>query len=584
MPHQLFLDADAWADLPAKLMDPVHARIAEANRRALAAVAGIPRKNRLDLPPRLDRPEEPPFSWWERTCRMLLERRTVAWRLGDAAQLAEALADVEELAAREDWQPHDPGGHRLHADLKTGDLAYCCAFALDCLPLSPVLRKAVIARLKADVLAPYLTGIAEGDWWRRAEFNWGPALHGNCGLAALAIRDEEPELSRQVLKEARTGVQWCLDGYRAGGGWVEGMMYHTGHLAQLTDFAAAYLRVTGDDLGVLACGPVAETLETRMAMRLPDGLPANFSGCNDYTLEWFLPQAWWWADRLGRPQWTAFEDSLIKPWYDNHGLFHDVEAFWHRPAGAPARPAPVPPLVHLAGVDWLVWRGNDAWLAVRGGDNGGNHAHRDLGTFLLGFGDERFCTDPGWCILDTHLHSCVTVRGLGQTEAVAPIVRKRSGPGWLYTVVDLSACHPGTLSHHHRHLLLVDDCELIVVDDLLGRRGGRCAARFHLQTTKPAEKIGEGWVLKGRRDVHVVPGACTRMSCDERVDIVEKRPYRTLSWAASYDQPHTLHVWRLAVDAPPAAVVHRDGDLLNIERAGRHWRIELDGLVGGPES
>jgi hypothetical protein len=583
MPHQLFLTADAWQRLPAMLADPLHARIAEGNRQALAAIAAMPRSRRLALPPRLDRPGEP-FAWWERSCRLLLERRTVAWRLGDAAQLAEVLADVEELAARDDWTPHSPGGHALHADLKTGDLAYCCAFALDCLPLPPALRVALIGRLRRDCLEPYLEGVRSGNWWRRAEFNWGPALHGNCGLAALAIRDEEPALSATVLAAAREGVACALEGYRAGGGWVEGLMYHSTHLGHLTDFAAAHHRLTGDDLGVGALHAIAETLDGRMALRLPDGRPASFSGCTEHTIEWFQPQAWWWAQRLGRPEWTAFEDGVLKPWWDAHGLFHDVAAFWYRPAGAAVRAPAVPALVHLAGVDWLAWRGADAWLALRGGDNGGNRANRDLGTFILGWGDERFCTDPGWGVVDTVFHSCVTVRGQAQTEAVAPIVRKRCGPGWVYAVIDLGACHPGSLSHHFRHLLLLDERELLVVDDLLGRRGGRCGARFHLQTALPAEPRGDGWVLRGRREAHVVPDACTHARIDERGDAEAKRPYRTLSWAAACDLPRTLHCWRIAVDAPPSAVVRREGDLLRIERDGRRWRIELDALHGGPEA
>jgi hypothetical protein len=89
-------------------------------------------------------------------------------------------------------------------------------------------------------------------------------------------------------------------------------------------------------------------------------------------------------------------------------------------------------------------------------------------------------------------------------------------------------------------------------------------------------------VLQGKRDVHLVPDASTHARCDERLDLAAKVPYRTLSWAPVCDQPHTLHVWRLAVDAPPAASVHRDGDHLRIARAGRQWTIELDGLVGGP--
>jgi hypothetical protein len=575
MAYQLFLPEAAWLDLPSRLSDPVLARIAADNRRALEAVAVRRGPRRTDVPPHLHEPG-PACPWWERPARMLVERRTVAWRLGDATQLAEAIADVADLVERPDWTPHHAGGHALHADLKTAELAYTAAFALDSLPLPPELRDRVAARLADDCLRPYLAGIAAGDWWARATFNWGPSLHGNCLIGALALRATHPELAQAVIAAARAGLAYAVEALRPGGGWVEGLMYQATHLGHLTDALAACARC-GLDLGLELDALMRDQLESRIALLMPDGRPANFSGCTQETVEWFLPQAWWWAARLRRPDLTAFEDAHIKPWWDAHGVFHDVSAFWLRPVGAVTAPWQTPRTAHLAAVDWLTWRGAEAWLALRGGGPG-NRANRDLGAFLLGWGDQRIAMDPGWGHTATADHTCVLVRGLEQPHASARIVRWRDLPGCFWAVVDLGACHPDTLDHHYRHLLLIDERELLVVDDLRGRAGARCGARWLFQTCLAVEPTADGWRMPAARPVHVRLPAFGGFAVTEHADIERRRPYRTVAWSAAVDAVHEVHPWAIAIDDPPQTACARDGDALVVTRAGRRWRLDLAAL------
>ena len=575
MPFQLFLNEDQWVRLPERLSDPVHARIAAANAQALAAIAVRRGPRRTDVPPRLHEPG-PACPWWERTARLLVERRTVAWRLGDAAQLGEVLADVADLLDRPDWTVGHAGGHPLHADLKTAELAYTAAFALDSLPLPEDLRWRLAQRLVDDCLRPYLAGVAAGDWWRRANFNWGPSLHGNCLIGALAVRETHPEVATAVIAAARTGLHCAVEALRPGGGWIEGLMYAATHLAHLTDALAVCARV-GLDLGLEIDAVVRDQLEGRIAQVMPDGKPANFSGCTDESVEWFLPQAWWWAARLGRPDLTAFEDAHVKPWWDNHGVFHDVSAFWLRSAHAATAPWRTPRTAHLAATDWLTWRGDDAWLALRGGGPG-NRANRDLGAFLLGWGDLRVAMDPGWGHTATADHSCVLVHGLEQPLATARLVRWRDLPSCFWAVVDLGACHRDVLDHHYRHLLVLDEREVLVVDDLRGRAGARCGARWLFQTRLEVVPTADGWSMPATRPVQVRLPDFSRLTVTDKRDIEASRSYRTVAWSASVDAVHVVHPWQIAIDGPPQATWERRDDELLITRATRRWRLELDAL------
>lgn len=581
MPYQLFLSLDEWKLLPERAADPVLERIAASNRTALAAIRCLPGGLRGELPSRLDR-EGQPFAWWWRSHRVVLERCVVAWRLGDHAALADALTGIDALLARADWRLAWKDCHLNHADLKTGELASVCAFALDTLAeeLGAARRARLAERAAHDLLEPYLAGIAGGDWWRRADFNWGPALHGPCGLLALALRDGHPALARRALAAARTGISYALEGFRAGGGWIEGLMYGTSHIGQLVEFAAALHRVDGDDLGLGGNRDLADLLDVRPAQLAPDGGPFNFSGATAQGVEWWMPQAYWLAARHHRPAWTAFEDAHVKPWWDAHGLFHDVSAFWFRPVQPPLAEPAIPRLTHLQAVDWLTWRGEGAWLGVRGGSNGGNRCNRDLGAFILGAGPDRFFCDPGWGEGPTSRHNTVTVRGADQGEAVARIVRRRDQDGWLFAALDLGACYPTAIAYHRRFFLVIDGCEILLVDDLLAHAGGRPSARFHLQTALPVERNSEGFVLRGQAaNLHATLPPHAGWTIIERTDAEAQRPYRTLTWISDVDRPHCLHPVRFGLGAPPTLTWERRDDGLFVTCRGRRWRLELDALV-----
>lgn len=574
----LFLDRAGWEGLKEKLADPFFKQLHENNLEALrlleAEKAG---GNIADVPWYLGRGGKR-TNIPNRVLKNRVIRSAAAWYITRDERYLKLAGEALEAACRsKDWSP-EPG--RIHgirgASLETGDLLYTVAFAYDVLfpYLTAAQKKRCVTTLRDVGLAAYLNGLALHDWWERCDFNWGAALHGNAGLAALALRNDEPDLARRVLDEVRAGLVPVIANFHKGGGWIEGVMYQCTTVGHMTDFVVPLYRLTGDDLGLLQNRDFHDTITAWQYLVGGDRRPFNFSNVDAGTTEWGMPHAFWWANKLNRPDWTHFQHEVMRDWRDTHGCFYDVECFWFREPCAKSEPPVTDGLKHFAGIDWLTWKGKRTWLGFRSGFNGGNHNNKDLGHFILGCGAERFLVDPGYGASQTDQHNAVTVRGNGQTDASrARVTRVEAFDGGFVLACDLSACFPYSLKHYVRHLLLLDDAHLLVLDDLLGAEGLRTSARWHLQSRRTWNREGEDLLLNGR-DARLRVRFLSDTGYFSAKDWEHDGPLTTFIWTAAYDRPHNLHPMLLTF-GNPSVETRWTREAFEIVIDGKVWRYDI---------
>jgi len=571
---RLLLTREQWENLPGKLSDPYFAAIDRTNGQGLERVAA----HLAAIEPETDASGKRRPLGDFRYVKQMLERAAVGWYLHREQRCLDAAERVVQmLLDRSNWTCFHSTDTLKHYGLKMGELTYCAAFALDVLGgyLAAESRDGLVAVIREVALPEYLAGLEAGEWWRYAEFNWGTATHGNAGFAALVIEAHDPELAEQVLRQAKRGVEFVIEAIPADGGWTEGMMYTTTMLGHLTDFVAALHRCRGEDLGLIDNPRLHALMDYRPYMIGGDGYLINFSNVRLDTPEYCFPGGYWWARQCGRPQWAWFENQHVKPW-DSTGLWHDVQAFWYREADQPAEPIDLDRLRHFRELDWVKWTGETSWLGFRSGFNGGNHNNRDLGHFVFGIERDRFAVDPGYGAGATNQHNAVTLASPSQTvDARARVFRLRELAGGLYLCCDLTEANPHRAAYHHRHLLLVDEAHLLVIDDVLGRAGRRPGVGWHLQTHLPVDLDGRRATLRGeQRALHVTP--LTEQTTEPSVHewTWHERPVRTLTWKPKPDLAHTRMAMLLSVEAAAPALTF-DGDIASVEIGGRRWAIDL---------
>lgn len=486
-----------------------------------------------------------------------LLRAAVAFHAsGDERAWAFASETIDFLLRPECWELHSLGCRLRFFDLKRGDLIYCVVFALEAFSskLDSGRRNRLIELLIKEGMGAYLKGWESREWWREATFNWGTATHGNAGLGALALAEIDPSLSRNVLAHVREGLRLVIDNLPQDGWWTEGAMYHTTTLGHLSDFVIALHGIEGDDLGLSENPRWIEALESRPYCLAPDGRLFNFSNCPTKTTEWYLPHAYWWAERLNRPEWIAFEDSICKPWSHTTGVFYDIEAFLFRPAHPQPTPRPaILPLRHFRGLDWLTWRTKNLWLAFRSGNNGGNHNNLDLGHFILGRGQTRYLIDPGYVASLTSQHNAVTVRGHNQCDAAtARITRFEEFEGGWMLSCDLRECFPHVLETYMRYLVVFAEDHVFLIDDLRGKNGTRVSARHHFQTDLPVETCERGCAILSPEGTL----SLTSLTGHEPPELCQwqgpEGPATCVAFHSKADLAHEVSVFRLSFDETSA--------------------------------
>ncbi len=493
----LYHDLEEWQDLRDYLDDPYFKDIYDRNLLALKQLG----KDQMDVP-------SPDFSLvigtrtGVRTLKKWLQRATVAWYITeDPVYLEMAKAALRASCRANNWSVLSPGRHHINsADLTTGELMYNVSFGYDALYpyLDEALKRECLKALIEKGLRAYLTGFAERDWWTNCDFNWNPALNGNAGIAAMVIRNANPELSDYVLKLATEGLPHMIKSFYPDGGYIEGVMYQGTAIGHLTDFIVPYYKLTGNDLGLLENEDFHNTLTFWIYMFAPDGRAYNFSDCHERGSSYGIAQGFWWAGRLNRPEWAWDQERRTTKGIGRGGLFNDVESFWYRQPNQESMPFEMKKFRHFTGIDWATWRGDKSWLAFRGGFNGGNHDNDDLGNIILGYGQDRFLIDPGYGANKASEHNCITVRGHEQTDCATSYIRNSfEQEKGFYLVCDIREAYPYTVSHYNRHLLLIDDSHLLVLDDVMGAKDRRVWVNGHLQTRYPVMQTDDGWKIEG---------------------------------------------------------------------------------------
>jgi hypothetical protein len=467
---RLMLTRADWAVLKTRTVsDPVARKIfqdlcATADKELSAA----PIKHELIGPRLLDK---------SRICF----RRVTLWaglfRLTGKAEYA-ARARQEMLTAAEfkDWNP----SHFLDVAEMTAALGLGYDWLHDV--LSPDERRTIKQALIEKGLKPGLgdTPGAGGRFWLKATHNWNQVCNGGLGIGALAIADEEPELTRRVLKQSLDALPRALASYAPEGGWNEGPGYWDYATSYTAYILCAFESALGKDFGLKKSPGLDRAGFFHIYAAGPQNLSFNFADAGERTGA--SASMFWLARAYQQPALAAHNFFCEKK------TSRDPFSLYWLPTPVPeaALVEKLPPNAFFRGVDVAFlrsgWDRNATFLGFKGGDNKANHSHLDLGTFVLDMRGVRWCEDLGsdqynlpgyfgkqrWTYyrLKSEGHNLVTVGGANQDpRAKAPMMAYDGKPGKACAVADLTAGYATAAKSVRRGVMLLGNSGALIQDE-----------------------------------------------------------------------------------------------------------------------
>ncbi len=409
--------------------------------------------------------------------------RLLAWGVvhrlePDPKWVARARAELLAVCAFSDWNP----AHFLDV----GEMATAVAIGYDWFyeDLSEEDR-AIVARALAELaLKPGL----KGGWWVRTDNNWNPVCHGGLSLAALAVAELYPEEARATLERARENIPRALAAYDPDGVHPESPGYWDYGTGYFVVLAMGLQSALGDDWGITQHEGLRKSFDYRVQVVGPSGDVFNYGdgnpGASPLLFHPFM------ALRAERSDWAAFFLEQSRESKRRHRDRFLPLPLLHWPSTA--EDAPPPPLDHIGHgkVELASLRSawNDPaarWIALRGGTIAVNHAHMDLGSFVLEACGVRWAEDLGmesaiyarkdawgtqdgslrWTFLraDLQSHNTLVLDGAAQKSAAhAPL--RADGKG--AAVIDLTSAYPGQAARITRRVALTDPGRFRVTDTL----------------------------------------------------------------------------------------------------------------------
>ena len=360
--------------------------------------------------------------------------------------------------------------------------------------------------LLGRLLAAHLLTAREHHWNCTAIANVNALCNGGGGLAALALLKENPDAPESLYlarKLIRQYVDYC---YGADGGCTEGAQYWEYGGTAFLRFACAMETAIGTDDGLLSLPQVTRGINNVRAGLCNDG---KLSGINDTIpmpmgseIAWFLagrfndPFALWYADKAldvmdgmtSRGKAVAYGPSAIFAL-----LFRpDVPRMDRQP--------PLPPAIVLRDIQVSMIRSGTnydcTWTAGLKGSRPPytHHNQPDTGAYFIDLRGERLLIDPGYYKDKPTDHSLPIIGGdaPAQPRSTTGLITDCEALGDLRLLVcDSTAAYRGAARRVARHLVMVGEEGLILLDDIVAAdNGAKVLAQY--QAGGPTGDSGAG--------------------------------------------------------------------------------------------
>jgi hypothetical protein len=305
---------------------------------------------------------------------------------GDKRWAERAWRELLAAAEFKDWNPRH--------FLDTAEMTHAFAVGYDWLydvwtqEQRATLRSAIVAKGLQPALACY-RGTADYSAFPKMRHNWNQVCNGGIGMGALAVADEMPELSGEILRAAVESLRLPMSEFAPEGAWKEGPGYWNYATDYTVVFLAALESALGTDFGLSRMSGFADTGLFPIHLTGPLGRTMNYADGGDGPIR--APQMFWLARKFQRPEYALYEAKAAAP--------HPLDLIWFDAPDRGAR-SDLPLAKLFRGAEVATLRGawedrNASFVGLKGGDNKANHSHLDLGSFVLDALGKRWAEDLG---------------------------------------------------------------------------------------------------------------------------------------------------------------------------------------------
>jgi hypothetical protein len=458
------------------------------------------------------------------------------------------------VSAFTDWNP----SHFLDVAEMTLALAIGYDWLFDRLPedSKQIIREAIVKKgLEPSFDERY-------NWFLRVTHNWNQVCNAGMLYGALAIAEHHPDISKQIIDWAIKTIRLSMEDYQPDGAYAEGYNYWGYGTSFNVLFLSALEKAFSSDFGLLQSQGFLKTAAYFENMTGVTGAPFNWGDCG--SRKSFSPAMLWFAKKNNDPSLLWVEKDYLKE-DDYSRLVNDrllpAAIIWGKDVPLDKITSPTSKMwvgrganpVALMRTSWT--DANGIYLGFKAGSAGVNHAHMDIGSFVMESDGVRWASDFGlqdyesleskgielfgraqdaqrWTIfrLNNFVHNTLTVDSqLQLVKGYAKINRHADKPSFSYAISDLSTIYENQLAHIERGVGIVDE-RYVVIQDELTTLDKPTKVRWTMLTTATVASIDNNVAILTKNDKQLT------LQVDSPVKIVWK------TWSTqpttNYDAPN----------------------------------------------
>ncbi len=456
---------------------------------------------------------------------------SLAYRVfGEKKYFERAKKELLEISELPDWCP----SHFLDV----GEGALAAGIGLDWLynDLSQEEREKIKSAIVKNALLPSLEIKEDAKSWVTNSNNWNPVCHGGLTVAALAIAESEPILSKRIIERAIKYLPNAGNEYHPDGSYPEGPSYWSYGTSFYVITIEALRTAIGVSYDLERKQGFLKTADYKKHMLGTIGEEFNYS---DYHIENLNePIMLWFGKELNRADLATDEIKKINQFIQQEtdanlpkkvflNRHFPLEILWWEPNLAENAQRTLPK--HYTskgglalGVMRSEWNNPKAtFVAIKGGTVNYSHAHMDIGSFVLEAKGVRWAIDLGtenydrmraakidlwnysqssnrWTTFRAGSKSHNILRFDSENQQVdgkATIEEVKSSKGSIGNVVDLSSIYSKKAEKVVRTILLNSENSVSIQDEWITKETALEVA-FQWLTKAKVSKTASGLLLE----------------------------------------------------------------------------------------